>query len=203
MTRDLLVITLGVLISADLGVLTLALLHELLQDRIIVLSDSLGCHLHGAATAGRLDTLFDFHDGLLKQLNTEGLIETLTGQDVERGSHQSDLDLVLGGVVGLSGTEGILDGVDSIVTEACDLDIGTDLGGVGGQLAVDVLLQLILDGFAGEGDLIPDRGVPGKQLSEEFDHIMGTKEQDLRNGDFEGIMRVTVFLVQRPPDVLV
>jgi hypothetical protein len=33
--RDLLVITLGVLISADLGVLTLALLHELLQDRII------------------------------------------------------------------------------------------------------------------------------------------------------------------------
>jgi ribosomal protein S19E (S16A) len=37
----------------------------------------------------------DFHDGLLKQLNTEGLIETLTGQDVERGSHQSDLDPIL------------------------------------------------------------------------------------------------------------
>lgn len=140
-----------------------------------MLSDGLGCHLHGAATAIRLDTLFDFHNGLLKQLDTEGLVETLAGQDVERRSHQSDLDLVLRGVVGLSGTEGILDGIDSIVTEAGNLDIGTDLGGVGGQLAVDVLLQLTLDGIAREGDLVPDVGVPGKQLSEKFDDIMRTK----------------------------
>jgi hypothetical protein len=40
------------------------------------------------------------------------------------------------------------------------------------------LLQLILDGFAGEGNLIPDGGVPGKQLSEEFYHIMRRKEQE-------------------------
>ena len=181
MTRYLLgntLITLRVLISADLGVLTLALLHKLLQDRIVVLGNGFGCHLHGAATAVCLDTLFDLDNGLLKQLNTECLIETLAGQDVKRRSHQSNLDLVLRGVVGLSSTEGILDSIDSIVTEAGNLDIGTDLGRVGGQLAADVLLQLTLDGIARESDLIPDVGVPGNQLSEECSHIMRQKAQE-------------------------
>lgn len=206
MTHNLLrntLITFRVFISADLGVLTLALLHKLLEDRIVVLSDGLGCHLHGAATAVRLDTLFDFHNSRLEQLNAEGLVETLAGQDVERRSHQSDLDLVLGGVVGLSGTEGILDGIDSIVAEAGNLDIGTDLGRMGGQLAADVLLQLALDGIAREGDLIPDVGVPENNCQRNLIISRDKKNENLRNGDLESIVRMSVFLVQRPPDVLV
>jgi hypothetical protein len=90
----------------------------------------------------------------------------LTGQDIEGRGDQLDLDLVFGGVVGLGGTEGILDGIDSVVTEAGNLDIGTDLGGVGGELAADVLLELLLDGFAGERDIFPDGGVSKINLSE-------------------------------------
>jgi hypothetical protein len=90
----------------------------------------------------------------------------LTGQDVEGRSDQLDLDLVLGGVVGLSGTEGIFDCIDSVITKAGNLDIGTDLGGVRGELAADVLLDLLLDGFAGERDIFPDRGVSKINLSD-------------------------------------
>lgn len=131
-----------------------------------MLGDGLGCHLHGAVTAIGLDTLSDLHDSLLQHLDAVLLVQTLTGQDVEGRSDQLDLDLVLGGVVGLSGTEGIFDGIDSVITKAGNLDIGTDLGGVGGELAADVLLELLLDGFAGERDIFPDRGVSKIYLSD-------------------------------------
>lgn len=148
-----------VLITAHLHVLPLALVHELLQDGIVVLSDSLGRHLDGAATTGLLNPGGDVLDGSLQHLDTLVLVQRLVGQDVERRSNQLDLDLVLRGVVGLSGAESILDSVDSLVAEAGNLDIGTDLGGVRSELFADILLQLLLHGLAGEFDLVPDIGV--------------------------------------------
>lgn len=148
-----------VLVTADLHVLPLALVHKLLEDSIVVLGDSLGRHLDGTATAGLLDLGGDVLDSSLQHLNTLVLVQRLVGQDVERRSNQFDLDLVLRGVVGLGGTESILDGVDSLVAEASHLDIGTDLGRVGSELLADVLLQLLLHGLARELDLVPDVGV--------------------------------------------
>lgn len=130
-----------------------------------MLGDSLGCHLHGAVTAVLLDALCDSLNGLLESLDTGSLVQTLAGKNVERGSNELDLDLVVGGVLFLSGAESVLDGVDSIVTEAGNLDIGTDLGGVGSELAADVLLNLALDGVAGECDLVPNGGVTRKRLT--------------------------------------
>ena len=156
----LLVITaLRVLITANLLVLTLALLHELSENCIIVLSDSLGRHLHGAVTAGSLDARSDLLNCNLKHLNTHGLVQTLAGQDIKGRSYQLDLDLVLGGVVGLGNTEGSLDSVDSIITEAGHLNIGTNLGGVGSELLADIKLKLLLDSVAVELCVIPDIGV--------------------------------------------
>lgn len=130
-----------------------------------MLSDGLGCHLHSAVSTVLLDALCDSLNGLLESLDTGSLVQTLAGKNIERGSHELDLDLVLGGVLFLSGAESILDGVDSIVAEAGNLDIGTDLGGVGSELAADVLLNLALDGVAGECDLVPDGGVARMRLT--------------------------------------
>jgi hypothetical protein len=148
-----------VLVTADLHVLPLALVHELLENGIIVLGDGLGRHLDGAVTTGLLDIGGDVLNSSLQHLDTLVLVQRLVGQDVKRRSNQLDLDLVLGGVVGLGGAESLLDGVDTLVAEAGDLDIGTDLGRVRGELLADVLLQLLLDGLAGELDLVPDVGV--------------------------------------------
>lgn len=46
---------------------------------------------------------------------------------------QADLDLRVLGVASLSGAECSLDGIDALVTEAGDLDIGAHLDGLGGQ----------------------------------------------------------------------
>lgn len=168
-----------------------------------MLGNSLGCHLHGAGTAVRLDPLFDLHNSRLQHLDAVVLIKTLAGQNVERGSHQLDLDLVLRGVVGLGGTEGILDSIDSIVTEAGDLDISTDLGGVGSKLAADVLLQLLLDSLVGESDIVPNVGVSGSIVRKVLTYHQSEKNDNLRDRDLEGIVRMAVFVVQRPPNGLV
>lgn len=148
-----------ILVSADLLVLTLALLHELGEDGVIVLGDGLGCHLHGAVAVGFLDVGRDLLNRGLQHLDTKGLVQALAGQDVQRRGHKLDLDLVLGGVVGLGGTEGRLDGVNSVIAEAGDFDIGTDLSGVGGKLLANVILELLLHGLRGELDIVPDIGV--------------------------------------------
>lgn len=147
------------LVSANLLVLPLALLHELLQSSIVVLGDRLGCHLDSAVTVGSLDLGSNLLNSGLEHLDAEVLVQALAGQDVQWGSHQLDLDLALGGVVRLGSAERLLDGVDTIVAKAGDLDIGADLCGVRGELLADVLLKLLLHGFAGELDLGPDIGV--------------------------------------------
>lgn len=124
-----------------------------------MLSDGLRCHLHGAVTAVRLDALCDSHNGVLQSLDTSSLIQTLAGQNVQRRSNKLDLDLALGGVLGLGGAKGVFDSIDSLITKAGNLDIGTDLSGVGSELAADVQLELVLDGVARECDLIPNGGV--------------------------------------------
>lgn len=153
------------LISANLLVLTLTLLHKLLEDSIIVLGNGLGCHLDGAVTSSGLDVGLDPLDTGLKLLNTKLLVQTLAGQDVQRGGDQLNLDLVLGGVLGLGGAQGGLNGIDTFVAEASDFNIGTDLSGGGGELLADVKLELLLHGFAGELDVVPHLGVAKKPVS--------------------------------------
>lgn len=74
----LLLVGFGVFISADLLVLALALLHKLPQNCIILLGDSLGCHLHSTGAAILLDGLGDSLNSILKSFDTSGLVQTLT-----------------------------------------------------------------------------------------------------------------------------
>ena len=163
--RDTLVALGHALIAADFHVFTLPLVHELLESSVVVLGDSLGCHLDDTATPGFLDLAIDSLDGLLEQLDTQVLIQALAGQDVQGRSDQLDLDLVLGGIVRLGGAKSGLDGVDSVVAEAGDFDISTNFGRGGSQLLADVLCQLLLDGFAGKFHILPHVGVPIDKMS--------------------------------------
>lgn len=155
-----------ILVSADLLVLPLTLLHELGENGVVVLGDGLGRHLDGAVTVGVLDLRCDLLDRGLQHSDTQVLVQALAGQDVQRRSHKLDLDLVLGGVVRLGSAKGLLDGVDSIVTEAGDFDIGTDLSRVGGKFLADVVLELLLHGCGGELDIVPDIGVAARLMSD-------------------------------------
>lgn len=137
-------------------VLALALVHEGLELGIVVLGDSLGGHLDGAGTAGCGDALGDLLDGLFEDSDTDGLVESLRGENVEGRRNELDLDHGVFGVAGLSLAQGVLDGVDSFVAEAGNLDIGTDLCGLGRQTLADVGNQLLLDDVVGELDLVPD-----------------------------------------------
>lgn len=84
------------LITADLGVLPLALLHKCLELSIVGLGNSLGLHLDAELAAGALDARPDVHDGLLEECDTHTLVQTLAGEDVQGWRHQLDLDLVFG-----------------------------------------------------------------------------------------------------------
>ena len=152
------------LVTADLHVLPLTLVHKFLENGIVVLGDSLGRHLDTAVTTGLLDLGSNLLDRDLQHLNALVLVQALVGQDVEGRSHQLDLNLVLGSVVGFGSTQSFLHGVDSIVTEAGNLDIGTNLSRMGSELLADVLLQLLLDGGAGELDVVPNVGVTLENL---------------------------------------
>ena len=70
-----------VLVTADLLVLTLALLHERSQLRIVILCDRLGRHLDLAVTARVRNVLLDVEDGLFEACDTCVLVETLRRQD--------------------------------------------------------------------------------------------------------------------------
>lgn len=62
---DVVVALADALVAADLGVLTLALLHKSLQLCVIRLGNRLGRHLDNEVAAGRLDARPDVDDGLL------------------------------------------------------------------------------------------------------------------------------------------
>jgi hypothetical protein len=127
-----------VLVSADFLVLALALIHESLELGIVVLGNSLGGHLDGAGTASCGDSLGDLLDGFFEDSDTDGLVESLRGENVERRRDKLDLDLGVLGVASLSLAQGGLDGVDSFITEAGDFDIGTNLCGLGCQALANV-----------------------------------------------------------------
>lgn len=84
---------------------------------------------------------------------------------VERGRYKSALDLGLGCVASLGRAQSLLDGVDALIAEAGDLDIGTDLGRLGCQALSDVRLQLLGGSLAGELDVIPNVGVAMRKVS--------------------------------------
>jgi len=117
---------------------------------------------------------------------------------VEGRRHKSALDLSLSRVAGLGGAESGLDRIDALVGEAGDLDIGTNLGRLGSETLADIGLELVSDGLAGEGDVLPNVGIAAinkleiDTLDAEFRSI------DIRNGKLESVERVAVFLVERP-----
>lgn len=85
---------------------------------------------------------------------------------VERGGYKPALDLSLGCVASLGRAQSLLDGVDALIAEAGDLDVGTDLGRLRCQALSDVGLELLRGGLAGELDVIPNIGVAMRKKSQ-------------------------------------
>jgi hypothetical protein len=156
---DVVVALADTLITTDFSVLTLTLLHECLKLSIITLGNGLGLHLDTEAASSSLDALADIENCLLKAFDTDVLVETCAGQDVKWGRNQLDLDLGFLGVASLSSAESSLDGIDTFVAEAGDLDVGTDLGGLRCETFADIELELVGDRGGRECDVIPDLGV--------------------------------------------
>ena len=129
------------------------------DPRAFALGDGLGLHLDCQVTTGTLDALSDIDDGLSQASNTNVLVQGRACKNVERRRHELDLDLGVIGAVGLGCAESSLDGVDSLVSEASDLDIGSDLGGLGCESLADVGLELLGSDLVGEGDIVPNLGV--------------------------------------------
>lgn len=156
---DVVVALTDTLVTTDLSVLTFTLLHECLKLGIITLGNGLRLHLDTEAAPSSLDALADIEDCLLKAFDTDVLVETCAGQDVEWGRNQLNLNLGLLGVASLRGAESSLDGIDAFVAEAGNLDIGTDLGGLRCETLADVELELVGNRSGRECDVIPDLGV--------------------------------------------
>jgi hypothetical protein len=116
--------------------------------------------------------------------------ETGTGNettDLHWRGNEFDLDVSGGYAVGSNvhpGKEALLDGVDSFVGKAGHLNIGADLNGLGGESPLDVLEEVGLDlGLhlnVGEGVL----------------SVLAGGE-----GELEGVVGVTVLLVQGPANL--
>lgn len=123
---------------------------------------------------------------------------------IKRGGHKSAFDLGVLGVTSLRSAESSLDRIDTLITEARNLDIGTDLGGLRSQTLADVGLELLSDGLGGELDIIPDIGVPSHpcQHSVQYRHSshqhMPVSRSDVRDRKLESIKRVAVFLIEGP-----
>lgn len=126
------------LVSADFGIFAFPLLHEGLQLGIVGVRNSLRIHLDDEVTASLLDAGSNVHNGLLQPGDTGVLVEAGVGQDVERRRNKPDFDLVVFGVASLGCAQGSLDGVDTLVLEACYFDVGADLCGLGSQALSDV-----------------------------------------------------------------
>lgn len=126
------------LVSADFGVFPFPLLHKGLQLGIVGVRNSLRIHFDDELTASLLDASSDVHNGFLQPGDTGVLVEAGVGQDVERWGNKPDFDLVVFGVASLCCAQGGLDGVDTLVLEACYFDVGADLCGLGSQALSDV-----------------------------------------------------------------
>lgn len=98
-------------------------------------------HLHAHLPSQLRDLRINHRQRLLHQLHTPRLIRRVGRHDVKRRRDESDLYRDVLGRDGLSSLEGSLDGVDSFVRETLDLDVGSDLDGLGRETTGDVLLQ--------------------------------------------------------------
>lgn len=85
---------------------------------------------------------------------------------VEGRRNKSALDLGLGSVAGLGGAESGLDRIDTLIGEASDLDIGTNLGRLRSETLADIGLELVSDGVAGEGYVLPNVGIAANNTLE-------------------------------------
>lgn len=71
---DVIVALAHTLITADLGVLALALLHQSLQLCVIALRDSLRLHLDNQVAAGAANALPDVDDSLFQSADAQALV---------------------------------------------------------------------------------------------------------------------------------
>ena len=145
-----------VVVAADLGVLLLSLFHEFLQLLVVALCNRFGCHLHDATAAFRRDGVLNLYDGFFEDLDACILLQTLRGEDVQRGSDELDFDRGVGGVLSLSSAEGVLDSVDAFVAVAGNFDVRADLGRLRSQALGDVGLKLGLNSVRWKLDAFPD-----------------------------------------------
>jgi len=77
--------------------------------------------------------------------------------------NESALDFLIRGVLGLGDTQSGLDGIDTLVGEAGDFDIGTDFDGLGSQPLADIRLELFGRFLGGELDAVPYIGVASQK----------------------------------------
>lgn len=154
--RNVLVAVAHTLVTADLGILTLTLLHQGLKLSIIALGDGLGLHLDRQMTTSSLNAGSDIDNSLSQASDANSLVQACASKNVKGGRHKLDLDLSFLRVLGLSGAQSGLDSIDTLVAEAGDLDVGSDLGRLGSESLADVCLQLLSCDLVGEGDIVPD-----------------------------------------------
>lgn len=163
--RNVVVTLAHALITANLGIFALLLLHEGLELGIITLGNGLGLHLDRQIAAGGLNGFANVDNGLLQALNTNSLVQAGAGQNVQGWRDELNLDLGLLCVARLGSAQGRLYGVDTLIAEASNLNIGTDLGWLRGKALANVRLELVCDRLAGEGNVLPDLGVADDWLS--------------------------------------
>lgn len=87
----------------------------------------------------------DGGDGLLERLDTLRLVEGVGSDNVHGRGIELDLDRELFGAALEALAQALLDGLDTLVCEARDLEVGAQADGLRRQTALDVLDQLVLD----------------------------------------------------------
>lgn len=162
--RDVVVTVADTLVAANFSVLTLSLLHQSLQLSVIALGDGLGLHLDGEVTTGSLNGGTDVDNGLLQASDALRLVSARAGKHIQRRRNKSDLDLHALCVLGLGGSQRSLDSIDTLIAEAGNFDVGTDLGRLRGESLADVQLQLVVDDLVRECDLLPHLRVAMSKL---------------------------------------
>lgn len=201
--RDVVVTVADTLVTANFSVLTLSLLHQCLQLGVIALRNGLGLHLDGKVATGSLNGSPDVDDGLFQTSDTLGLISACASKHIQRRRNKSDLDLHALCVLGLGGSERGLDSIDTLIAEAGDFDVGTDLGGLRGESLADVQLQLVVDDLVRECDLLPHLGVAMSRSVSFLDIIQLVQSSDIRDRQLESVNGVAVFAVQGPGYALI
>jgi hypothetical protein len=102
-------------------------------------------HLDAHLATGGADDALNLDECLLHEVDAADLVGAIAADDVQRRRDEPDLDRHGSGRDGLARPERSLDGVDALVRETLDLDVGPDLDGFRRQPAGNVVLQRLVD----------------------------------------------------------